>query len=396
MGLPREVLQYKNLLKEGDVLPYGQAAEGCRTATSWDRAMEKFDWVGMRRAADDFNSKNSTRKKGLAMMPICFGIAFTKTFFNQASALVHVYGDGSVSVSTGGVEMGQGVNSKMIDIAAQEFGISPSRIRLESTNTTRIANMSPSAASATADLNGNATILATRAILRRLKRLAGQHLNLSEDEIEFKDGRVWHHGKDTGWTWEKTVSTAYFNRVGLSEHAFYATPNIWFDAGTEKGRPFAYHVYGTAIIRTEIDVIRGTYDIDSVKIVHDVGRMVNELVDLGQIEGGLAQGLGWMTLEELAYNDDGRLLSHALSTYKAPDVYFMPDDLEVEWLTEPGPTGPYGSKAVGEPPLMYGIGAFFSLRDAMRAVRADDFPFDAPMTPERVLMGLHSHKLAKQ
>lgn len=391
MGLPREVLQYKNLLKEGESLPYGQKTEGCRTHTSWNRAVEKFNWSGMRRAADAFNSEHKTKKKGLAIMPICFGIAFTKTFFNQASALVHVYGDGSVSVSTGGVEMGQGVNSKMIDIAAKEFGISTSRVRLESTNTTRIANMSPSAASATADLNGNATILATQAILKRLKRLVAQELSVSDEELEFKDGKVWHREEPTEWTWEKVVGHAYFNRVGLSEHAFYATPNIWFDAEKEKGRPFAYHVYGTAIVESEIDVLRGTYDFTSVKIVHDLGRTVNELVDLGQIEGGFAQGIGWMTLEELAYHEDGRLLSHALSTYKAPDVYFMPDDMEIEWLTEPGPTGPYGSKAVGEPPLMYGIGAYFSLRDAMRAFREDDYEFRAPMTPERVLLGLQGH-----
>ncbi|MEZ4462753.1 MAG: molybdopterin cofactor-binding domain-containing protein [bacterium] len=390
MGVPRETLQRKNLLSEGDVLSYGQTAERCHAKRAWDEAVEGFEFAKMREEADAFNAANALHKKGLAIMPICFGIAFTKTFLNQASALVHVYGDGSVSVSTGGVEMGQGVNSKMIDIAARIFGISVSKIRVESTNTTRIANMSPSAASATADLNGNATRLAAEAIRGRLLRLASEQLKVDVATLEVRDGVLYAGNKATDWTWEKMAIEAYLNRVSLSEHAFYATPNIWFDANKEKGRPFAYHAYGAAIVGVDVDVLRGVYDIETVRIVHDLGRSVNEVVDLGQIEGGLAQGLGWMTLEELAYNDDGKLLSHALSTYKAPDVYFMPDDLQVRWITEEGPTGPFGSKAVGEPPLMYGIGVYFALRDAVRAARPDaTLPFDAPMTPERVLMGIH-------
>ncbi len=391
LGVSREDIQRKNLLKEGDVFSYGQVTERCLAERAWDEAADGYNLSKMRKDADAFNLKNSAHKKGIAVMPICFGIAFTKTFLNQASSLVHVYGDGSVSVSTGGVEMGQGVNSKMIDIAAQVLGVSVARVRVESTNTTRIANMSPSAASATADLNGNATRLAATEIVDRLKNFAAKELLSTPDAIEIRDGQVFVAGKASDWTWEKLVETAYFNRVSLSEHAFYATPGIWFDASKEKGRPFAYHVYGTAITQVDIDVLRGTYDIDSVKIVHDLGRSVNSVVDLGQVEGGLAQGLGWMTLEELAYNNDGKLLSHALSTYKAPDVYFMPDDLQVRWITDEGPTGPFGSKAVGEPPLMYGIGVYFALRDAMRAAKPNvDFPYNAPMTPERVLLGLWS------
>ncbi len=397
MGLSREEIQYRNLLQEGDVFPYGQQAEGCHAQRTWDDAIESFDMASMRAEVDEFNAANDNLKRGLAVMPICFGIAFTKTFLNQASALLHIYGDASVSLSTGGVEMGQGVNSKLIGIAAKTFGISPSRIRVESTNTTRIANMSPSAASATTDLNGNATIMAANEILERFRNLLGRELGVHDiEEFEFVDEQVHYQGEPVeGWDWERVVITAYLNRIGLSAHAFYATPNLHFDANEEKGRPFAYHVYGAAIVESEIDVLRGTYDIRTVKLVHDLGRPINELVDMGQIEGGLAQGIGWMTLEELAYGEDGRILSHALSTYKAPDVYCTPD-VEVKFLTEDSPTGPYGSKAVGEPPLMYGIGAYFSLRDALKAARPDgDFGFDAPMTPERVLLQLYPEVVAE-
>ena len=178
----------------------------------------------------------------------------------------------------------------------------------------------------------------------------------------------------------------------MSDYGFYATPDIHFDKEKEKGRPFAYHTCGAALTEVEVDVIRGRYKINSVRLVHDLGRAIHEQVDIGQVEGGLAQGLGWMTLEELLFADDGRLLSGALGTYKVPDAHFMPDDLQVHFLEDSDePIGPYGSKAVGEPPLMYGIGVYFALMDAMRAANPNyaDSEFAAPMTPERVMMGIH-------
>ncbi|RMG68500.1 MAG: xanthine dehydrogenase, partial [Calditrichaeota bacterium] len=209
--------------------------------------------------------------------------------------------------------------------------------------------------------------------------------------------RVLVNGHDTGWDWAKLVQTAYLNRVDLSAHGYFATPNIYFNRQQEKGRPFAYHVYGTALIQVALDCLRGVYRIESVKIVHDLGRPLNRVVDLGQVEGGLAQGLGWMTLEELRWDEQGRLMSRALASYKVPDVYFMPDDLEVHFLENADePTGPYGNKAVGEPPLMYGIGVFFAIRDAMRAFRPDAaLAFHSPLTPERVLTQLHPELVAQ-
>jgi len=392
LGMPREEIQRMNLLQEGDTFPYGQKVSEAHSRRTWDEASSAYHLEEVKQRIDAFNREHFEIKKGLAVMPICFGISFTATFLNQASALVHVYTDGSVSVSTGGVEMGQGLNANIQRIAAQAFGISPERIKVESTNTTRIANMSPSAASATTDLNGNATLLAVGQILDRLKAVAAEQLGLTDKTtLTIVDEKLLADGKPTGWHWEKLVQTAYLNRVGLSAHGFYATPGVWFDKAKEKGHPFAYHVFGTAIVEVTVDCLRGTYDIDAVKIVHDLGRPINPLVDLGQIEGGLAQGLGWMTLEELKFDDGGRYLSNSLATYKAPDVYFMPDDLDVKFLKDvDNRFGPLGAKAVGEPPLMYGIGVFFAIREAMRAFRPDvPLAFDPPLTPEKVLLQLH-------
>jgi xanthine dehydrogenase large subunit len=251
--------------------------------------------------------------------------------------------------------------------------------------------MSPSAASATTMLNGKATVLAIEQILHGLKTFIADELKTDVDDIEIKDECVFNKGKRTDWSWNKLIESAYINRIGLSAHGFFATPDIFFDKTTEKGDAFAYHVYGTAILEVTLDCLRGTYDIDSVKIVHDLGRPLNEEIDLGQVEGGLAQGLGWMTLEDLTYDEHGHYMSGSLATYKLPDVYFMPDDLQVHFLEDSiDELGPYGNKAVGEPPLMYGIGVFFAIREAMRAFRPDlSFNFQTPLTPERVLLQLH-------
>ncbi len=390
-GMPREDIQYKNLLSEGDYFSYGQQAQRSQATRCWDDAADRYELARLKNAADDFNAVNFDRKKGVAVMPICFGISFTSTFMNQAGALVHVYTDGSVGVTTGGIEMGQGLVTNLVTIAAQAFGIRPERIKIESTNTTRVANMSPSAASATTHLNGHALLIAVNQILDRLKAVAAKELNVpSPEKLSFIDERLHYDGHDTGWGWQELVFKAYLSRISLSAHGYFATPDIYFDRAREKGRPFAHHVYGTAIIEVTVDCLRGIYTIDAVKIVHDMGRPLNKNVDLGQVEGGLAQGLGWMTVEDLQFNEKGKYLSHALATYKVPDVYFMPDDLQVHFLEDAAdPTGPFGTKAVGEPPLMYGIGAFFAIRQAIKAFRPEaNVIFEAPLTPERVLMSL--------
>ena len=324
-------------------------------------------------------------------MPICFGISFTKTLMNQARSLVHVYTDGSVAVSTGAVEMGQGVNTKMLQVAASIFSINPSKIKINTTNTYRIANTSPTAASATADLNGKATKIACATILERLKSVAAEELNVAVESIEIQDEFIFAAGKKTDWDWKRLVMAAYVKRINLSEHAHYTPPGIHFDATIEKGHPFAYHVYGTSITTVTVDCIRGIYEIDAVKVVHDFGKSMNTMIDIGQCEGGIVQGIGWMTIEEIIYDKEGKLRSNALSTYKVPDIYSVPKEITIQSLTtEKNNLAIFRSKAVGEPPLMYGIGAYFALRNAVKAFNPTTvIPFDAPMTPEKVLMSLY-------
>lgn len=391
LKIPASVIQQKNLLNTGDEFPYGQIAQS-EANECWTKAIELYDVNKLQKEVDDFNASNKINKKGMALMPICFGISFTKTLMNQARALVHVYTDGSVGVSTAGVEMGQGLNTKILQVAAATFSIDPEKVKINTTNTYRIANTSPTAASASSDLNGKATEIACLAILQRLKEVAATELSSDVNTIEVKNDWVYVNGIKTDWNWNKLVMAAFVKRISLSEHAHYAPPGIYFDTTKEKGHPFTYHVYGTAIFTTTIDCLRGIYEIDSVKIVHDYGKSMNPIIDLGQTEGGLVQGIGWMTMEEMLYNKEGKLMTNALSTYKVPDIYSVPKEIAVHFLeTEKENLAIYRSKAVGEPPLLYGIGAYFALYNAVKAFNPDaDIPFNAPMTPEKVLMNLYT------
>ncbi|MBL6449907.1 molybdopterin-dependent oxidoreductase [Fulvivirga sp. 29W222] len=391
LGVEPHEIQQRNLLKDGDEFPYGQIVDHAEALSTWENAVDKFKLQSLRQEVDDFNSHNKHLKKGIAMQPVCFGISFTNTPMNNARALVHIYSDGSVGVSTGAVEMGQGVNTKMLQVAASTFSIDPAKVKLETTNTTRVANTSPSAASSTADLNGKALQIACDKLLERLKETAAKVLKSEVTYILLQDDQVYCEGKPTELSWEQLVQAAFLDRVCLTENGHYATPVIHFDKAKEKGHPFAYHVYGTAILVVTVDCIRGTYVFDAVKLVHDFGKSMNEHIDLGQIEGGLVQGIGWMTMEDLQYNDEGKLLSNALSTYKVPDIYSVPKEIIVEALeTEGHEMAILKSKAVGEPPLMYGLGAYFAIQDAIRAYNPDyQMKFDAPFTPEKVLNGLY-------
>ena len=391
IGVNAKDIQEKNLLEENDELPYGQIMTQVAAKNAWHSALSKFNYDQLINEVAQFNKKNKSFKKGIALMPICFGISFTNTPMNHARALVHVYLDGSVGISTGAVEMGQGVNTKMSQIAAQVFSIPSEYIKIETTNTTRVANTSPSAASSTADLNGKALLKACNAILERLKTVAALELEVNKELIAVKDEWVFVNHKKSSLSWKKLISIAMLRRIALSENAHYATPLIHYDKTIEKGHPFAYHTYGTAIITSTIDCLRGIYTFDAIKIIHDYGVSMNEGVDLGQVEGALAQGIGWMTMEELSYDLKGNLMSNTLSTYKVPDIFSIAEDIEVIPLeTKGNDMAILKSKAVGEPPLMYGIGAYFALQNAIIAYNPNYKPkFHAPMTPEKVLMGLY-------
>jgi len=390
LGVSATEIQRRNLLETGDEFPYGQIAES-EAITSWKQADKKFDLAALQKQADDFNASSKYFRKGVATMPVCFGISFTKTPMNQARSLVHVYTDGSVAVSTGAVEMGQGVNTKMAQVAAKIFGLTICEVRVHTTNTLRIANTSPTAASAAADLNGKATQIACETIRERLFEVAKELVEAASiKDLSLENGFVYLSGEKTSLSWQTLVMEAHLKRVNLSEHSHYATPGIGFDWSTAKGHPFAYHVYGTAIVGVTVDCLRGRYEVDFVKCCHDFGTSMNTAVDLGQIEGGIVQGLGWVTMEEVVYDATGKLRSNALSTYKVPDIYSVPKEIAILPLeTNRENLAIFNSKAVGEPPLMYGLGAYFALRNAVRAFNDSSPEFDLPFTPEKVLMNLY-------
>ncbi len=393
MGVDRVEIQRKNLLAEGDTFPYGMKAQQGNAQRAFAEVEQRFDVAGLRREVAQHNRENSLSKRGVAMMPVCFGISFTSTFLNQAAALVHVYTDGSVSVSTGAVEMGQGVNAKMLGVAAHTLGIDPARITVETTNTLRVANTSPTAASSGADMNGRATEIACRTILERLRAVAAQMLETAPDEHHRRGRPV----SDRRRCLRPDVGEA---RLGsLLPPGQPVRPGALRDAEDPlrpRDRTWASPSPTTSTAapssRSPSTELRGTYTIDRVRAVHDAGRSLNPIVDMGQLEGGLVQGIGWMTMEELVFRD-GRNLTDTLSTYKIPDILATPK-IEGHFLEDAdNPNAILMSKAIGEPPLMYGIGAYFALLDAMRAFRPDREPFfHAPMTPERVLMFLHGDR----
>jgi len=391
LGIDAAIIQKKNLFQENDVFSYGQIAKQVLAEKTWNTLVDKFELEKTKEAVNTFNKTNKTHKKGLALMPICFGISFTNTPMNHARALIHIYQDGSVGVSTGAVEMGQSVNTKMLKITADAFGISLDKVKIETTNTTRVANTSPTAASATADLNGKAVLVATDALNERLKKVAADLLKTSAENIFFDDNVVYQNNNKTEITWEALVAEAMLRRVALSENGHYATPEIHFDKSKEKGHPFAYHVYGNALTVVDVDCVRGTYEIEKVNIIHDFGKSMTLGIDIGQVEGALVQGIGWMTLEEIGFDKNGRLQSNALSTYKVPDVFAAPKEITVLPLeTEGHELAILKSKAVGEPPLMYGIGTYFAIQNAIKAFNPDyKKVFHSPYTPEKVLMDLY-------
>jgi xanthine dehydrogenase large subunit len=392
LKIDARVIQEKNFLAENDIFQYGQVAKNVTIGNCYKTANEVYGIKNIEREIRNFNNNSILVKKGLAIMPVCFGVSFTKTLMNQARALVHIYQDGSIGISTGAIEMGQGVNTKLAQVASHVFSVNIHKIKIETTNTTRVANTSPTAASSGADLNGNALLIACNKLSERLKTTAAEMLDCKSEDIEIESEIIIKCGKKTDLTWDKLVESAFLKRVCLTENGHYATPLIHFDKTKEKGHPFAYHVYGTAIVTITLDCLRGTYNIDNVLIVHDFGNSINLDIDKGQVEGGVVQGIGWMTMEEIIYNNEGRLLSNSLSNYKVPDIYSAPAIIKCHPLETVGPDlAILKSKAVGEPPLMYGIGAFFAIQNAIEAFNPNyKLDFDAPLTPEKVLMRLYS------
>lgn len=391
IGIKASDIQKRNLIRKGETFPYGQAPDQDNALASWQQFDQKFGISNIEKEIAKYNADNTIRKKGFSLTPVCFGISFTNQAMNQARALVHIYQDGSIGISTGAVEMGQGVNTKMMQVAANILSVDVSRVKIETTNTTRVANTSPTAASSGADLNGKALEIACNKLKGRLLTVAAGMHNSEPASIEIINEKIFLNGKVTDTTWEELVMKAHLSRVGLTENGHYATPGIFFDTSKEKGHPFAYYVFGLAGTVATVDVLRGTYEIDRVDIIHDFGKTMNPIIDHGQVEGAVMQGIGWMTIEELAFNEKGALLSNTLSTYKVPDIYSAPNKINVvELTTEGNENAILKSKAVGEPPFNYGIGAFLAIQDAMKAFKNGyALNTNAPITNEKVLLGLY-------
>ncbi|MFL1585343.1 xanthine dehydrogenase molybdopterin binding subunit [Stutzerimonas stutzeri] len=356
------------------------------------------DYAKRREDIRAFNAASPILKKGLALTPVKFGISFTASFLNQAGALVHVYTDGSIHLNHGGTEMGQGLNTKVAQVVAEVFQVDIERIQITATNTDKVPNTSPTAASSGADLNGKAAQNAAQTIKQRLVEFAARKWQIFEEDVEFKNGQV--RLRDHYISFEELIQQAYFGQVSLSSTGFYRTPKIYYDRSQARGRPFYYFAYGAACSEVIVDTLTGEYKMLRSDILHDVGASLNPAIDIGQVEGGFVQGLGWLTMEELVWNDKGKLMTNGPASYKIPAVADMPLDLRVKLVENrknPEDTV-FHSKAVGEPPFMLGISVWCAIKDAVASLadyRAQP-QIDAPATPERVLWGVEQMRKLKQ
>ena len=345
-----------------------------------------------------FNAKSPVLKKGLAMTPVKFGISFTATFLNQAGALIHIYTDGSIHLNHGGTEMGQGLNTKVAQVVAEVFQVDIERIQITATNTDKVPNTSPTAASSGADLNGMAAKNAAETIKQRLVDFLVREYKVTPEDVEFRNGQV--RVREHFLSFEEIIQKAYFGQVSLSSTGFYRTPKIYYDRDKAAGRPFYYYAYGVACVEVLVDTLTGEYRMLRGDILHDVGDSLNPAIDIGQVEGAFVQGMGWLTMEELVWNAKGKLMTNGPASYKIPAIADMPIDLRVKLVENrknPEDTV-FHSKAVGEPPFMLGIAAWCALKDAVASLA--DYKvqpqIDAPATPERVLWGVEQMRKLKQ
>ena len=372
-----------------DVTPYGQTVEDWDVAPQLIEQLERSsDYRARRKELQEFNARSPILKKGIALTPVKFGISFTLTHLNQAGALVHVYQDGSLQLNHGGTEMGQGLFQKVAQIAAEEFGIGLERVRITATSTDKVPNTSATAASAGTDLNGMAVQIAVREIKARLTRFASETWNVPEEHIVYRDDRVFIGNESMPFG--ELTKKAYAGRVNMSAAGHYRTPKLHWDREKGKGRPFFYYAYGAACSEVMLDILTGEMSVRRVDILHDVGRSINPALDIGQIEGAFVQGMGWLTTEELVYDDKGRLLTHAPSTYKIPVASDVPGDFRVALFDGANrEESIYRSKAVGEPPLMLAISVFAAVADAIHSLNpGKPVALDAPATPEAILRAI--------
>ena len=378
-----------------DVTPYHQTVED-NLAPEIIAALEvQCDYAARREEIRRHNAQSKVLKRGLALTPVKFGISFTATAFNQAGALIHIYRDGSIHLNHGGTEMGQGLYIKVAQVVAEEFKLPLDAVEITATTTAKVPNTSATAASSGSDLNGMAAQAAARTLKDRLVAFAAEQWQEAPGEIEFlAPGRVRVGARDMAFA--ELIDAAYMGRVSLSSTGFYKTPKIHWDRASGRGRPFYYFAYGAACSEVTVDTLTGEYRVVRVDILHDVGASLNTAIDIGQIEGGFVQGMGWLTTEELIWDDAGHFLSHAPSTYKIPACGDRPREFNVAILENARNREDtiYGSKAVGEPPLMLAMSVLHALSDAVASVADHKIcpRLDTPATPERVLMAIDKLK----
>jgi xanthine dehydrogenase large subunit len=400
LGLPPEMVRERNFYRPGDTTHYGQPVKHAeRIEMIWSTLKESSGFAQRREEIDRWNEHHPHTKRGLAMTPVKFGISFTATFFNQAGALVLIYRDGSVQVNHGGAEMGQGLHTKIQQIAAESLGLDLDTVRVMPTSTDKIPNTSATAASAGADLNGAAVANACCELRGRLEEVAAGMLGCDAAAVRFSGGLAFPDGEEQHpIPFAKLCDTAYRQRVPLFAHGHYRTPDIHYDPKTLQGAPFHYFAYAAAVSEVEIDAFTGGYRLLRTEILEDVGDSVSPLVDRGQIEGGFIQGVGWLTLEELVWGSKGRLATAGASTYKLPSWTEVPDVFEVNFLeraAEPGTI--FGSKAVGEPPLMLAISVREAIRDAIAAFGSGGpVMLESPATPERVFFAVQRARAERE
>ena len=391
-GLDPLDVRKANLLRPGlDRTPYGQAVEDYETqAAVIDELEATCSYRARRERIAAFNAASPFLKRGIALTPVMFGISFTLMPMNQAGALVHVYSDGSIHLNHGGTEMGQGLFTKVAQIVAEEFGVPLHFVRITATNTAKVPNASPTAASSGTDLNGMAAKIAAEAIKRRMAAFVAGHWDVAPEAVEFRDGHA--HAGNHSMSFGALAKACRVGRVQLSHAGYFRTPEIHWDRAKAQGRPFFYHAYGAACSEVAIDTMTGEMRVLRADLLHDVGASINPALDIGQVEGAFIQGMGWLTTEELVYDAKGRLTTHAPATYKIPVASDVPPIFNTRLYARPNPTpSVYRSKAVGEPPLMLAISVYSAILDAVHATNPKGQPrLEAPCTPESILNAIHS------
>ncbi len=393
-------------LENNNVTHYGQTVELNRLHTIYEQLMNTSEYVERRKAVNEFNAKNEFYKKGLAITPVKFGISFTTTFLNQAGALVNIYTDGTMLVNHGGTEMGQGLNTKMLQIAAAELGIDTSYIKVNATNTSKVPNTSATAASAGTDLNGMAVKNAIDVLKGRLAELAANALNAKfGDDKCVKENMIFENNQILDsknhvrhMRYADVAGLAQLHQVSLSATGFYKTPDIGWDKASGWGKPFNYYSFGMSVSEVLLDTLTGHYTNLRTDILHDVGESLNPGLDIGQVEGAYIQGVGWCTTEECKRNAKGQLLNHSPDTYKIPSVQDIPKDFRTQLLQgAPNPNAIRKSKAVAEPPLMLGLATWLAIKDAVSAVgnHETEPDFKLPATNEVIVLSVEKLRNTK-